>query len=394
VGPRSTNAPILNPTLPTGTLAVVDDVLTVPQGTFRLHRAHHHPGAPLRAWDAADELVLTHLHDAGVAGERWLVVNDGHGALATALAAHRPTSWTDSAVTVAATRANLDRSGIDPAQVTLLPSTEDPGGPVDVAVVKVPRTLALLDDQLRRIRPHLHEGSVVVGAGMAKDVHRSTIGAFEAAVGPTPTSLARKKARLLLPSVDPARDPGPPAPPARWRTDEGVDVTAWPNAFSADRLDAGTRLLLAHLPAPGPDDVVVDLGCGTGVVAATVAVRHPGVHLVCVDESFQAVASARETVGSVSATAEVHAADALDGIDDSSADVVLCNPPFHAGGARTTDVALRMFAASQRVLRPGGTVTVVANRHLRHHVTLRRWFDDVAVVGSDPRFVVLRGRRP
>ena len=52
-----------------------------------------------------------------------------------------------------------------------------------------------------------------------------------------------------------------------------------------------------------------------------------------------------------------------------------------------------MFADSARVLRPGGTITVVANRHLGHHVALRRWFDDVGVVGSDPRFVVLRGRR-
>jgi 16S rRNA (guanine1207-N2)-methyltransferase len=52
-----------------------------------------------------------------------------------------------------------------------------------------------------------------------------------------------------------------------------------------------------------------------------------------------------------------------------------------------------MFAGSQRVLRPGGTITVVANRHLGHHATLRRWFHDVTVVRSDPRFVVLRGRR-
>ena len=372
---------------------VVDHILTVPQGTFTLERAHHDPGEPLRAWDAADELALAHLAEVGAVGERWLVVDDAHGALATALAPHCPTSWTDSIVTMAATRANLERNGLDPSAVTSVPSTSDPAGPVDVAVVKVPRTLAVLEDELHRLRPLLHAGSVVVGAGMTKAVHRSTIAAFEQAIGPTPTSRARKKARLLLASVDPALEPGPGPGPLRWVTPDGLEVTGLPGVFSASSLDPGTRLLLDHLPAPEPGAVVVDLGCGTGVVAATVAHRHPDVSLVCCDESFRAVASARRTVGAVASDATFHVTDVLDGVADASADLVLCNPPFHTGGARTTSVAYRMFADSARVLRPGGTITVVANRHLGHHVALRRWFDDVGVVGSDPRFVVLRGRR-
>lgn len=372
----------------------MDHVLSVPQGTFALERAHHDPGAPLRAWDAADELVLAHLDEVGAAGERWLVVNDGFGALATALAAHGPDSWTDSVVAMAATRANLARNGIDPDAVRLVPSTEEPEGPYDVVVVKVPRTLALLEHQLLRLRPHLHSRSIVVGAGMTRSVHRSTIAAFEAAVGPSPTSRARKKARLLLASLDPAIEPGPPPGPLRWRTGEGIEVTALPNAFSAGGLDAGTRLLLDHLPEIGSGDVVVDLGCGTGVVAATVAHRHPGVRLVCVDESFQAVASAEVTLASAGADATFQVTDVLDGVPDESADSVLCNPPFHSGGARTTEVAERMFTEARRVLRPGGTITVVGNRHLGHHISLRRRYADVEVVGSDPRFVVVRGRRP
>ena len=371
----------------------MDHVLTSPQGAFELLRAHHDPSQPLRAWDAADELVLSHLDEAGVDGGRWLVVNDGHGALATALAGHRPTSWTDSAVTMAATRANLERNGIDPADVELLASTDDPSGPLDVVVVKVPRTLALLEDQLHRLRPRLHAGSVVVGAAMTKDVHRSTIALFEAAVGPTPTSLARKKARLLLASVDPALDPGPALAPVRWTTPEGVEVHSLPGVFSAAGLDTGTRLLLANLPPLEGDEVVIDLGCGNGVVAATVARRHPGIELVCCDESFRAVASARRTLAGAGVPADLRVTDVLDGVADASADTVLCNPPFHAGGARTSSVAHRMFAESQRVLRSGGTLTVVANRHLGHHATLRRWFHDIEVVASDPRFVVLRGRR-
>lgn len=371
----------------------MDHVLTVPQGSFELFRAHHDPSQPLRAWDAADELVLAHLAEASVTGHRWLLVNDSHGALAAALAGVRPTSWTDSAVTMAATTANLSRNAIDPGDVELLASTQSPEGVFDVVVVKVPRTLALLEDQLRRLRPHLHADSVVVGAGMTKDVHRSTIALFEDAVGPTPTSLARKKARLLLASVDLTRNTGAPLAPVRWTTAEGVEVTSLPGVFSATRLDAGTRLLLDHLPPMEGAEDVVDLGCGNGVVAATVARRHPGVDLVCVDESFRAVASARETLAAAGASAELRVTDVLDGVADDSADVVLCNPPFHAGGARTNSVAHRMFAESTRVLRPGGTLTVVANRHLGHHATLRRWFHDIEVVGADPRFVVLRGRR-
>lgn len=370
----------------------MDDLLSVPQGRFRLERAHHDPSEPLRAWDAADEYVLDHLRTEGVVGDRWLVVNDSFGALAVALAGHRPVSWSDSCLAMAATEANLARNGIDPSAVEVVPSTAEPSGSVDVAVVKVPRTLAFLEDELRRLRPHLHPGSVVVGAGMTRSVHRSTIEAFESTIGPTPTTRARKKARLLLPGFDQHLDPAPAPSPVRWTTEEGVVVTALPNVFSATGLDDGTRLLLEHLPVPEPRCVVVDLGCGTGVVGATLAHRHPDIELVCCDESFQAVASAEATVGAITAQASFHVTDVLDGVPDRSADLVLLNPPFHVAGARTTAVAHRMFAESGRVLRPDGELVAVTNRHLGHHVSLRRWFESVEVIASDPRFVVLRAR--
>src|SRR3546814_12815995 len=100
------------------TLVGVDDVLTVPQGAFELLRAPHDPGQPLRAWDAADGLALAHLAESAVEGDRWLVVNDGHGALAPALARRPPVSWPDSAVTIAATPANLARNPSTPAPRT------------------------------------------------------------------------------------------------------------------------------------------------------------------------------------------------------------------------------------------------------------------------------------
>ena len=72
----------------------------------------------------------------------------------------------------------------------------------------------------------------------------------------------------------------------------------------------------------------------------------------------------------------------------------MCNPPFHAGGARTSAVADRMFAESARILADDGELRVVANRHLPYHSTLKRTFGSVTVAASDPKFVVLSARLP
>ncbi|MGW9367216.1 class I SAM-dependent methyltransferase, partial [Streptomyces albidoflavus] len=73
-----------------------------------------------------------------------------------------------------------------------------------------------------------------------------------------------------------------------------------------------------------------------------------------------------------------------------SVDLVLTNPPFHSHQAVTDATARRMFAGARRVLRPGGELWVVANRHLGHHRQLRRLFGNCATAASDPKFVVLR----
>lgn len=74
----------------------------------------------------------------------------------------------------------------------------------------------------------------------------------------------------------------------------------------------------------------------------------------------------------------------------ASVDLVLSNPPFHSHQATTDATALRMFAQSRKVLRPGGELWIVANRHMGYHTHLRRLFGNSEVVASEPKFVVLR----
>ncbi|MFJ8789792.1 methyltransferase [Streptomyces sp. NPDC102462] len=373
--------------------------MTTPWGAFALSRFPEDPRDRLRAWDASDAYLLRHL--AGLQDPlsgTVVVVGDRWGALVTALAEHRPVQITDSFLAQEATRANLARAGVRPGAVRLLTTQDPPPDRVDVLLVRVPKSLALLEDQLLRLAPAVHAGTVVVGAGMVKEIHTSTLRLFERILGPTRTTPAEQKARLILCAPDPslARPAGPW--PYRYTLPDGIGpasgrpVVNHAGVFCADRLDIGTRFFLRHLPDGRGARRVVDLGCGNGVVGTAVALGNPEADVLFVDESFQAVASAEATyrANGLSGHAEFRVGDGLSGVPADSVDVVLTNPPFHSHQAITDATAWRMFTGARRALRPGGELWVVGNRHLGYHVKLRRLFGNSRLVAGDPKFVVLK----
>ncbi len=60
--------------------------------------------------------------------------------------------------------------------------------------------------------------------------------------------------------------------------------------FSPGRLDPGTRLLLTEGPPPPPSGDLLDLGCGYGPIACTLAARAPGATVWAVDVNERALA--------------------------------------------------------------------------------------------------------
>jgi 16S rRNA (guanine1207-N2)-methyltransferase len=84
----------------------------------------------------------------------------------------------------------------------------------------------------------------------------------------------------------------------------------------------------------------------------------------------------------------------LSAVPDASADLVLCNPPFHRGTARDSDVAFAMFADAGRALRPGGELWTVFNTHLPYLRALRRLVGPTRVVAQNPGYLVTRSARP
>ena len=376
-------------------------LLEAPQGRFSLQRLPRRPRELLRAWDSADEYLLQHLAETAELshGRRLLIVNDAFGALAVALHACQPQALSDSWLSQAATRLNLAVNGLPEDGVKLSGSLETPQGPFDRILVKVPKTLALLEDQLTRLRPQMTGSTRVIAAGMVKGLTPRVWELLERLAGPTTTSLARKKARLIFADVDPGLQVPPSPYPVEYRLEgTGYLISNHANVFSRDSLDIGTRFFLQYLPSRPEARDIVDLGCGNGVVGLIAAEKNPQAMIHFVDESYMAVDSAQQNFRNAFGTsrkASFRVGDGLSDSNDDSCDLVLCNPPFHLHSAVGDQIALRMFRQSHRALRKDGELWVIANRHLGYHVRLRRLFASVELVASNKKFVVLRaGKQP
>ncbi|KWU53016.1 methyltransferase [Pseudomonas palleroniana] len=352
---------------------------------------------PLQAFDAADEYLLDYLaQQQPAATTRVLVLNDSFGALAASLQGQvQVTSSGDSFLAALGLEKNLVRNGKTFDAVPFIPASQMPTGPFDRVLIRVPKTLALLEEQLIRLQGQLAPGAEVIAGAMIKHLPRAAGELLERYIGPMHASLAVKKARLLIATVD--QRPSALSPyPTRYALDApAIELLNHANVFCREGLDIGTRAFLPHLPKNLGNARVADLGCGNGVLAIASALQNPAAHYTLVDESFMAVQSAAENWRDALGERDVviRAGDGLAGQEAQSLDVVLCNPPFHQQQVVGDFLAWRMFQQARETLVVGGALYIVGNRHLGYHTKLARLFRGVEQIATTPKFVIIKARK-
>jgi 16S rRNA (guanine1207-N2)-methyltransferase len=385
-------------------MAELETSIKTPFGDYQLHRYPVVKKETLRAWDAADEYVLQYLDENKLLQEKTslLIINDGFGGLSVPLNKYHPVVVTDSYLSTQAIIANAKSNMIDESAITIVDSLVTPDRVVehlvDVVLIKLPKSLAMLEDQLHRIRPMLAKSTIIVASGMTKHIHMSTMGLFEKIIGPTKTSLAQKKSRLIFSQLDKdlsvIENPYPSTYELPYQLDDvAINVSNHAAVFSQDKLDIGARFFVENLPVDDRYKSIVDLGCGNGVLGLMAALKNPQARVIFTDESYMAVESAINNFVSVfgeTRDAEFLQTDCLQGIDDESVSLILCNPPFHQNNAISDNVAWQMFSESKAVLENKGELWVIGNRHLAYHAKLKQIFGNCEVVASNKKFTLFK----
>jgi 16S rRNA (guanine1207-N2)-methyltransferase len=168
-----------------------------------------------------------------------------------------------------------------------------------------------------------------------------------------------------------------PAAPSARRTiplvlpDLSVELLTDRGVFSADRVDAGTRLLLLDAPAPDATMTdVLDLGCGYGPIAITLAHRAPSTKVWAVDVNERAIALTRDNAAALGLDNVV--VRPPDGVpSDVELDAIWSNPPVRVGKPALHELLLRWLPR----LGSGGHAYLVVQKHLGAD-SLQRWLTD------------------
>lgn len=334
--------------------------------------------------DPVDRLLLDEVGE--VPAGRVAVLGDETGALVTALverAGERVVVHSDSLV--AERRVAQALSGAA-AGGEVVPDLAEALTTAALVVLRLPKSLDALDE-IARTATLLGTADVrVVAGGRVKHMTTSMNDVLGASFERVHASLGRQKSRVLHAA-------GPRTveqvwPRQRHHDDLDLTVHAHGAAFAGTRIDAGTRLLLGQLDGlADTDGTVVDLGCGTGVLASVLARRFDDV--VAIDVSAAAVASARlTTAGAV----DVRRGDGLTGLADASVATIVSNPPFHVGTAKDSTPTLAMIADAARVLVPGGELVLVYNSHLPYLPRLRE-VGPTQILARDRSYLVTRTLR-
>ncbi len=375
----------------------------------RLRRFPDVEAPNLQAWDATDELLvaraLTLAAERGIDGSVIAVIGDGYGALTLALTAAGLDGARVHQDLVTGRRA-LARNAAELGATRFVPHELDAEllRGARLVLLQLPKGLAELEEIADAVARAAAPDAVLLAGGRVKHMTLVQNDLLARYFGQVQPQRAERKSRLIV-ATDPLPAPQePPFPLSTTHPEYGLTLCAHGGAFAGDRIDIGTRVLLdvmhdraAELTAPSGREgfTAVDLGCGTGALAASLALAVPDARIIATDRSAAAVRSARATMvaNGVADRVTVTLDDSGSEIPDGSVDLVLLNPPFHLGATVHEGAGRRLIDAAARMLRPGGEVWTVFNSHLDHRRALAAAVGDTEQLARTPKFTVTRSVR-
>lgn len=163
-------------------------------------------------------------------------------------------------------------------------------------------------------------------------------------------------------------------------------IKTLPGVFGRCGFDPGSRLLISSF-TDKVNGKVLDIACGTGVLASILAHNSPEIKLTLSDVSAAALEASRETLQINNIKAEVIASNIFSDIKGYF-DLIISNPPFHNGLVTSLHTAERLIRGAYDHLQIGGKLRIVGNSFLPYPSLLDAIFGSHQVLTQNSQFKV------
>lgn len=172
---------------------------------------------------------------------------------------------------------------------------------------------------------------------------------------------------------------------------KSTSIDVLPGVFSQKHLDEGTNLLLRtvleqEISTLKKEISILDLGCGSGVLAKMILLQNPNLKVTATDIDALSLDSSKRNLAEFK-NATVYASHAFSMISDSF-DLILSNPPFHQG-QKTDYSAVETFIVEAKThLKQNGKFYLVANHFLPYEELMATQFKSVKKCAETTQFKV------
>ena len=337
----------------------------------------------LQAWSAADEYLLTEFDSLNLEKPTMAIFNDRFGFLSCHLHQFSPTVILNYKSQEKAIFQNLESNDLKFSELNFITPLESLPEQLDLAILKIPKSMDLFRMQLFQLSKSLNKDSIVLASFMTKYFSPQMLSIANEFFEEVEQSKAWKKSRVLILK---AKKQEKDISILHSIEFQEVIYQQYYGVFSAKNIDYASQFFTQNLKLEESDQRVLDLASGNGVLSKAVQLQNPNCEIHLMDDSFLAIESSKLNLNAENVF--FHFNDSMEIFEDDYFDLVISNPPFHFEHETNIEVAIQLFHEVKRCLKDEGRFELVASQHLNFKTHLEKIFLDVNIISENNKFII------
>jgi len=338
----------------------------------------------LKAWNAADELMLGYLENEKLLSSKMAIYHDQFGFLSTLLSEYQPILVILYSSQHKAIQQNIQQNGKESKKISFIYPLDELKETIDIALMKIPKSVDLFELYLQQLGSQKNNKTTLIGGFMTKYFSKQMLSVAGRYYEEVEQTRAHKKARLLI--LKKPKKIEKQELIREIKLDEHTSFKQYYGVFSAKHIDYASQFLMDHIQVLDMDRKIMDLGTGNGVLAWKIRQLSSEANINLLDDDYLAIESAK--LNMKEGSNYYHFSDGLLHLSNNSFDLVVSNPPFHFEYENNIEVSLDLFRQVWKILKPGGRFQVVANQHLNYKTHLQKIFRSIEITAENDKFIV------